>query len=721
MKLSLQTYNGVSITSYSAKIPDGPYNIKARIISNERVNDVPAYAGKSFEPTKFDILFTVPYATLQAGFEALGKLFNPRDTDLKVLVANDTNDSNTPYYINCTVEKIYPVEGQAFRVQMWASDPVWKKVTATTKNISVTGVGTTTDTANNSGNVDAYPSIAITPTGTGGASAYRRHVIVYSRSANASTKYPLDITSGGIDTAALINDTTVSNQINEVAGIDEVVTTWNIDTSVGGGLATGGGYFYVDTEQCSYTGIVAGVISGVVRGINGTTAATHANNAVMARSLAQANGNDINVLYNGTSVPRWLGTVPSANTKIWTAENYGSKIEMVLGTALGSSGNTSITLSNTVANKTALTNLPNSGIVYIDTEAISYSAKNVTARTLTIADSTRGVKDTTAATHSVGATVRFLPYDIIVTMGNMAAATRVEDDTYKPVFSLVNSTNTNHRWDSADSVFGEPTGLRTGGWRPSVPVGKFSNYYTGNQGTFGTDPFTNMGAEIVAYQDVVYKSEKATIHWTYFNPYVITAISSLGEKYKLNSTTTWPVTRLTSSVAGTTFVQEWAEATPASAATWTNWTHASEAVPAGTKYLRFEFSGAVQASLNNVARNEVNLGSAGSMGVTLDSNTVPSVTVKSQQTNAEINVVLANTTTGDSLNVSFPLEANKTLTIDTENRQMSYQGILLSPPDLSSVRQEWLRLQPGDNTITYTDSTTGNVTVVFTYNARKNL
>lgn len=718
MDLRLQTYNGTSITAYFAKITEGPNTIKARIISNERVNEIPAYAGKSFEPTKFDIACTL--TSLHTDAEALGKIFNPRNPDLMILVAHDANASNAPYYINCTVEKIYPISGKLFKVQMWASDPVWKKVTAATKTINVTGVGTTTDAAVNGGNVDAYPSITITPTTTGGANSYRRNTIFYSKSVNAATKYPLDITSGGFDTASLVNDTTVSNQINQVGGVTAAAgQTCPVDTAVGGGLPASG-VGYCGTEQFSYT-IVAGTMTWNTRGINGTTAAVHADNAVIARSLMQANGNDIEVLYNGTKVPYWLGSMNSANTKIWTAQDYGAKNEAVLGAALGSSGNTTITFAATTVNNTFLTKIPNTGVVYIDTEAIAYTAKNVTARTLTIADANRGAMDTTAATHVINSTVRFLPWSIITTYGNLNATTRVNDDTYKPVFSLANSTNTNWRWDSADAVFSDSTGLRTGGWKPSVPVGKFSNYYTGNQATYGTDPVTDMGAEIVAYQDVVYKSEKAAIYWTFYNPYCVTAISSLGEKYKLNSTTTWPVAQLQSSLAGTTYVTEWTETTPASAATWTAWTRAGEAVATGTRYLRFVFYGAVQATLNNTARFEVNLGSAGSNGVTIDSNTAPSVTLKSQASNAEINVVLANTTTGDSLTVSYPLVANTTLTIDTENRQMSYTGMLISPPDLSSIRQEWLRLQPGSNTITYTDSTTGNVTVVFTYNERKNV
>jgi hypothetical protein len=731
MKLVLQTYNGTSITAYSAKIIKGSHIVKAKIIDVERVSDNVAYGGKSFEPRTFEIIFTFRQSTanFNTDAEAVGKLFNTRDTVLRTLVANDTNDSNTPYYIECTPIEWKPIEAGTQKIVMWTNDPVWKKVTASTDTESVAGSGTTAMTVTNNGNVDTYPSIAITPTATGGAYSYRRHSIVYNPIAYANPNYPLEITGGGIDTNALAKDTTVSNQINEVAGISDSATTWAIDTSVGGGLPTGGGVFMVDNEQCSYTSIAAGTISGVVRGINGTTATTHANNAVMTRSLIQANGNDIRVIVNGVEVPRWLGgTVYSDTTlKVWSVFNFPARIQMTLGAAIsGASGVTTITIANNTANIAAMKLLPDRGIIYIDTEAIAYTAKNVTARTLTIADNGRGIKDTTAATHSNGATVRHIPFDIVVQYGNLSADTLVQDETRKPCFSLENSTNTNWRYDSADSVFGDIAGLRSGAWKPSLPKGKFSNWFTGHDATFGTDPITELGAEITTYlSGLLYKAETAEINWTFFNPAGITSISSLGEKYKLNSTTPFPTCRLQSAKVNQVYVNEWAETTPASANTWTAWTRASETVPTGTMYLRFQFTGAVKGgSAIDYARNQVLLGSAGSMGVSFESTGVPQVTLKSQATNAHINVAMTNTTTGEGIEFSFPLAANTTLTIDTEARTVSYQDRLLAPVEWigsKSNRQDWFRLVPGTNSINYVDSSTGACTVVFTYKERKNL
>lgn len=730
MKLVLQTYNGTSITAYNAKIIGKPIGDKANIIDVNRVSNSVAYGGKSFEPVEFVISFALRTATLQADAEAIGKLFFVKDTLLRTLVANDTNDSNTPYYIECTPIEIVDIKNQDMRVKMWTNDPVWKKVTASTHTTNISSSGTTNDTITNNGNLDAYPVITITPAATGGKYSYRRHVIAYNPIAYANPNYPLDITGGGLDFTGLTKNASVSNQINEVAGISDSATTWNIDTSVGGGLPTGGGVFMMDNEQCSYTSIAAGVIDGVVRGINGTTATTHANNTVMYQSLVQANGNDIRVLVNGAEVPRWLGgTVYSDTTeKIWSVFNFPACIQMTLGAAIsGASGVTTITIANNAANIAAMKLMPEKGIIYIDTEAIAYTARNFNARTITIANTGRGIKDTTAATHAIGAVVRVIPFDIVIEYGNINAETLEQDESRKPCFSLENSTNTNWRYDSADSVFGDIAGLRSGAWKPSLPKGKFSNWFTGHDATFGTDPITELGAEITTYlSGLLYKAETAEINWTFFNPAGITSISSLGEKYKLNSTTPFPTCRLQSAKVNQVYVTEWTETTPASANTWTAWTRASEAVPAGTMYLRFQFVGAVKGgSAIDYARNQVLLGSAGSMGVSFESTGVPQVTVIAQNTNAYIDVELMNVTTGEGLKFAFPLAINTPLIIDTENRTVSYQDRLLTPPEWigsKANRQEWFRLVAGANSINYTDNLSpSSATCAYSWKERKNV
>lgn len=732
MKLVLSTYDGTSITTYtpSTGLLDGdPPTPRSQAISSERVEDFPSFGGKSFMPTEFDMNFAMRSGDTNRNTdkEALGKLFDPRmKRTLKTLVATDSLDSSKQYYIECTPLRFPKIEGGVFKVRMWTNDPVWKTVTPATDSTAVTS-SPTNDTITNNGNVDAYPTITITPTTQGGGYLYRRHVIIRNPLGGlAQNNHPLDITGGGLDFTGLTKDTSKSNQINVGAGISNSATTWAIDTAVGGGLPSTGGYFMMENEQCSYTSISGGTtINGVTRGINGTTAATHADNVVMYQSLVQADGDDIRVMINGVEVERWLsGTVYSDTTlKIWNVSDWPPGISMTLKTTLASSGETRIVLKNTEANKKAINRLPDKGILYLDTEAIAYTSKNINKLSLTIANNGRGIKDTTAAGHTAGITFYWIPLDIVIVYGNMTAETPVQTDIKKPCFSLDNSTNTNWRYDSADSTFGDVAGLRAGAWKPSRPKGVYSNWYTGDQGTFGTDPVTDMGAEIVSYQSgALYKVETARMLWTLSVNAGFTSISSLGEKYKSNSNTPWPTTRLQSSKDAVTWVNEWTEATPGSAATWTAWTHASESVPSGTKHLRFDFFGAVNAVSGATARNEVNLGSAGSMGVSLESANVPQITVVAQATSYFVDFTLDGTTTGEGFSYALSMKINTALTINTKDRTVSYEDRLLAPPELNSTRMEWFRLQPGANDVTYTaNSTTGNVTVGWSWEERKNV
>jgi hypothetical protein len=230
-----------------------------------------------------------------------------------------------------------------------------------------------------------------------------------------------------------------------------------------------------------------------------------------------------------------------------------------------------------------------------------------------------------------------------------------------------------------------------------------------------------MGAEINSYQlGDIYKAETAQIDWSFQNNATINSISSLGEMYKYQ-VTTWPRAMLQSSKDNATWAVEWTQAGPGTASVWTSWTHASETLPTGTRFLRFRFFGAVRPLVDAVARFEVNLGSSGSMGVTLASASVPQVTLGSRLDNSEVNFTLTNSTTGESVSYSYPMKLSTALELDTVNRTVSYRNKYLAPPELSSVRQEWLRLSPGANVITYSDDYTGAVDVVLTYQERKNV
>jgi len=76
-------------------------------------------------------------------------------------------------------------------------------------------------------------------------------------------------------------NTGVTAAINEVANIDDEVTTIGFDTEAGGSLPTTGGIILIGTELIKYDAIAAGDMTGCVRGYLYTTPASHLDGAVI--------------------------------------------------------------------------------------------------------------------------------------------------------------------------------------------------------------------------------------------------------------------------------------------------------------------------------------------------------------------------------------------------------------------------------------------------------
>jgi Tfp pilus assembly protein PilX len=68
---------------------------------------------------------------------------------------------------------------------------------------------------------------------------------------------------------------------NLTSGINSTATTVNVVSTAGW---PGSGYFMIDAEEFTYTGLTSSSFTGVLRGQNGSTAAAHSNNARVSRS-----------------------------------------------------------------------------------------------------------------------------------------------------------------------------------------------------------------------------------------------------------------------------------------------------------------------------------------------------------------------------------------------------------------------------------------------------
>ena len=106
--------------------------------------------------------------------------------------------------------------------------------------------------------------------------------------------------------------TSITNQLD--GAIDSIVTTITVDSTVGfpAGSASVPGRIDIDSELITYTGSTATTFTGCTRGANGTTAASHSDNAIVT---------------NATSWVDWGEESNTAAAQLspgaWSLDNYG--------------------------------------------------------------------------------------------------------------------------------------------------------------------------------------------------------------------------------------------------------------------------------------------------------------------------------------------------------------------------------------------------------------
>ncbi len=619
-------------------------------------------------------------------------------------------------------------EGKLAIITMYAADPVWKAVSQSSNTWNITASNQTQDLTI-SGNKYARPVFEVTATTARGTGyAYRIFVALANRRTR-QYRSPINLYDGNWDTSALIASTSVSNQINVGGGISAVATTWNIDTAVGGGLPASG-TFWFGTEQCSYTGKTATNIGTVVRGINGTTAATHADNTVMYFSKMQADGDDLRVWNDvkGIEEFRWFGGggINTSTTRVFTNVDLPPAITMTTASAISSVGAvSSITLAPTIANKTALLKLRKQTYPYIaidmgtgTMEIFKFTRSSIDVNAFTIGGTTRAQKGTSNQSHSAGATIRHI-YGFYLMYGNPDVSSPQTDDSFKPMINLANSTNTSFDYDD---FFDVDNPNRTAMWTPAVVLnqGKLSEIYTATQDTFADVASVMGGAIKVFTSGGLVRAPNAELTWSLYHPAGITTLTWSGSKYRYS--TSWAATvGMEKSNDGLTWSTIAAEATPGSSASWTALSSHSSVSLSGT-YLNIR--SIIKGTLNKVANNLI-AQEISDLTATLDSNYVPLVYVGSEEANNFAEFRITNNTSGEWLEVSQTIPLNETIYIDTENLEAyTSQGVPVQVRLSDETRVEWLPLgMNGDDrdestkftgaaTIKYTETSVNAVTVV---------
>jgi hypothetical protein len=576
----------------------------------------------------------------------------------------------------------------------------WRAVTADTYVWNLTGTGGNY-TLNLAGDDETPLSVTLSMSAPPGGYAYQKPYALLNapQTVKALGYGPWCIT---LDTAALIADNGNKCQINQVGGITAGATTIPYDTVTGAIPSAGMGY--VGTEQIRWTGktgTTSGNLTGVVRGIGGTSAASQADNAEIKLSYVLANGDDLRVFLDGKEANRWIASMNNANTKVWFNVTINAGFQLLLRTAIASGGSISyIEFAQTPDSLSALQSMPDEGILVHGTEWIKYRGKDL--KNYRLAVTARGVLGSTLQAHASNDVFIYMEHVVVVCYGNAVAVNPASSDARyddrKPLFRLDSSSNSSWVYDATSNFYDLLMTGRTGGFTPQLLAGTGGkntvNYLYKQLAAIG-DPAMGMAMESYI-KGIGYVSEKATLAWMLYRACGINTTTTTGQKYR--SGTSFPATAALQIAAdGAAYSNIWNESSPGSASVWTALgTHSADAM-SSVRWMRFLFDGSVAAGAAEKARFEIL-----TLTVNFVSANLPTGTLSAQQINNHLNLTLSHGGNGDAIGLTMPMLTNLALVLDGEAHTVRYDGVnahaALTLNDES--RGTWLRLQKGDNALT---------------------
>jgi hypothetical protein len=474
----------------------------------------------------------------------------------------------------------------------------------------------------------------------------------------------------------------------------------------------------VDSEQILYDSISGGTTMNVNasgRGYAGTTAATHADNAVLKYSRMLANGNDLRIMFDGVEVDRWLSGINTTTTKVWIAKSWKAFSTATITTAISNVGAvTAITVKVSATNLAMMkaANTLNNKILLIDSELFTFTGVSL-GSTYQFTGVTRAQKGTSNGSHAVGATVRVIEHDIWMYYNNPQADAPVVNDAVKPLLDLSTSTNTAWVWTN----YFDSSSNRPAAWKYTAvqTKGNQSLYYTGDQGA-AADPATKLGATIAVWTAPAISAPQARIAATLTNPCCFTQVVYSGSKYAYLKKTYPAKAGLQSSTnSGGAWTVKSTMAAPTLDNTWQAFGPITTALGTGAwNAIAFAFDGTVAATVGQTASIQFD-----TITATLDNTKTPSITLGAEQSQYYLNAKIINTTTGEYMLVTYPMLPTETLRIDCNTKIVSYlTANAFAAIALSTDRQNWLNFNAGTNTLQFDDVGTGNVTIVVTTTGR---
>ena len=429
----------------------------------------------------------------------------------------------------------------------------------------------------------------------------------------------------------------------------------------------------------------------------------------------QANGNDLRVWQDGSFADRWLYGVDSDSDpgKVWVNLALAPRTEGATNTTFDSD-DTTLVFAQTRANLSFLRQLKqvSNKTLLIESEAVIFDPANIDFLNYQITGMTRGAKNTTAVSHSTPQTVRQIEHDISILYGDSDMTAQDVDANFKPIFDL---SSTNLAWSY--SQYYDNTANRPGAWMPEILATRtgMSYNYTDSMDTF-INPANVLGLTMKGTPDFQVSNEAGTLDWLFYHPAGITNVAGNLAYNTLDSDNSFPAT------VGLQYLQpdaSWFLAYsdsnfPAQASdSWV--TSDSFDVSLGATYntIRFVMDGQLHSVINAQAMVEFTVNP-----LSFDSDNVPTSSVGAENSVNFFDFTLTNATTGEFIKVQTPCPVNTALTIDCENKIAYLADGSRVNVILSTNREAWLDLQPGNNALNYVDAGTVAVNVVITHRDR---
>lgn len=408
----------------------------------------------------------------------------------------------------------------------------------------------------------------------------------------------------------------------------------------------------------------------------------------------QADGDDLRVYVDGVEVDRWLVDMDTASTDVWINLNWKPAIPFTLAHDIGAGeAATTLTMNESVSK------MPSQGILMINSEYFVYSGKINAEKQFT--GVVRASHGSIAAGHSTDDDVLWLQHEIYIVYGNSTLAAPDVDDEYKPMFVLGSSTNDSWVY----THFGDGDYNRTGLWLKQAIRVQFNQdeleFYTDSDYT-DSDPYDAIGIYALA--------PMVKGRWFLYNPCGITNANFTGGRKKNTTSGIW-ASVIKSSIDAYWWPIEYEIPEPAATGGWENWSR-NEALTAGSVYVALQIGIGFDIDTGWVYVTGT-LVDADGCTITLDTTYTPNVTDGAEQDNYELVATIANVTTGESILVELQMAEDEILELDSLNKTITYledgsrqmQTLTL----VEGARRDWLRLVPGLNQLTWSDTGTTRV------------